>query len=282
MPKFIDLLQKATASVLWLDDTDYSERLLAGGQTPWHDAAQYLAFRRKAVGLLRPDVVSVPLGRFMAAAVAARGDLKEAMAGKRRAVVPARTLLADETLRAELIETIQALRAGFAAPPLVLALPSPRALVRFAYGLAFGPDAEVEVGADEADSCAVYVAEFLRSFGESGVDAVLLEEDADAQPASEEEIGWYQPILNLAAHYRWDIGLKLPAAASFEGQAGAVQFVIAPQALAGAAHGQDLGAAFWTGQAPAAPAPGGFRFASVPPSAVPEEVLERLATLKGG
>lgn len=279
MAKILERLS-ADGPALWLDDSDYSERLLANGRTPWGDVAEYVAYRRKAHGLLRPDFVVLPLGRFADAHVAADAALRDAMAAKKRAVVPARTLLADEAWRAHLTELLKAMRAAFGSAPLVLALPSPRALVAQAYRLAFGPDAQVEVGGDEADACAVYVADFLSAFGESGVDGVLLEEAEGAEPAASEEIAWYQPVLNLAAHYRWDLGLRLPSAAGFSGPAEGVQFVIAPTAIVGAANGLALGAGFWNGDAPAAVPSGGFRYACVPPDAVPENVLERLATLR--
>lgn len=281
MARLLDRITSSAKPLLWLDDTAYTDRLLAGGKTPWRDAAEYVAFRRKGTGLLRPDVIAVPVGAFARAWVEANPLLREAMAGKKRAVAPARTLLADEGLRAQLVEMLRGLRAAFAGPPLVLAMPSPRAWVSEAYRLAFGPDAEVEVGGDEADSCAVYVAEFLRSFGESGVDAILLEERAGAEPASSEEIGWYQPVINLAGHYRWDLGLRLPSASGFSGEASGVQFMIAPTPVAGVAAGIALGDNFWSGDAAAAVPAGAFRFATVPADAVPEKVLERLATLRG-
>lgn len=269
----------AAGPALWLDDADYSERLLANGHAPWQDAAAYLALRRKAQGLLQSDVVAVPLARFVAARVQADAALREAMAAKKRAVAPARTLLADEALRGHLVEIIKGLRVAFANVPLVLALPSPRAWVGFAYRLAFGNDAQLEVGADEADACAVYVAEFLRSFGECELDGVLLEEDADAEPANAEEIGWYQPVLNLATHYRWDLGLRLPSGAGYSGEAvDGISFVIAATPKSGAVQGQALGEAFWNGEAVSIAT--ALRYARVPADAVPERVLERLAVLR--
>lgn len=280
MPKLLDRLATATRPLLWLDDSAYAERLLAAGKTPWHDAAEYLAYRRKSVGLLKPDFISLPIKNFAEAWVAAQPALHAAMKAKTRAIAPLRSLLADEALRAHLVSVLKGLRAAFANDLLVLSLPSPRAWVRQAYQLAFGAEAEIEVGADEADSAAVYVAEFLRSFGESGVDALLLEESADAEPVSAEELDWYQPVMNIAGHYRWDVGVRLPTAEKFSGEASALQFVIAPRAIAGTVNGLALGDAFWNGAA-AAPAPaGGFRYARVPKDAVPEQVLERLAALR--
>lgn len=279
MPKLLDRLAAGDKPLLWLDDTAYSNKLLAGGKTPWHDGAEYTAFRRKAQGLLKPDFVVVPVGSIVAAWVASHTPLKEAMAAKKRAVAPARTLLADEPLRAHLVEMLKGLRAALGSAPLVLSIPSPRAWVAEAYTQAFGGD--VEVGGDEADSCAVYVAEFLRSFGESGVDGLLLEEREGAEPVSAEELGWYQPVINVAGHYRWDLGVRLPTGEGFSGDAAGLQFVISPKPIGGVANGLALSAGFWSGDAAPAAPKGGFRFAVVPPDAVPEKVLERLATLRG-
>lgn len=280
MPGFLERLAAAGKPLLWLDDTAYAGRLLANGRTPWHDGAEYVAFRRKAQGLLRPDFVTVPVGAFASHWVAAHPDLKASMTAKKRAILPVRVLLADAGLRAHLVDTLRGLRAAFGGAPLMLALPSPRAWVSDAYALAFGAVAEVEVSGDEADSCAVYVAEFLRTFGDSGVDGLLLEERAGAEPANAGELAWYQPVINIAGHYRWDIGVRLPTAAAFSGEATGMQFVIAPKPIAGAAHGLALDDAFWDG-APAATAPiGGFRFATVPAEAVPERVLERVSVLR--
>lgn len=280
MPRLLDQISSSATPLLWLDDTAYADALLAQGRTPWLDGAEYVAFRRKAQGLLRPDVVVVPVGAFAHAWVGAHPELREVMAAKKRAGVPARVLLGDEALRAHLVDVVRGLRAAFASAPLVLALPSPRAFVGDAYRLAHGVEAEVEVGGDEADACAVYVAEFLRSFGECGVDALLLEEDANAEAANAEELGWYQPVINVAGHYRWDLGVQWPSGEAFVGEVRDLQFVIAPRVLPGAACGVSVSEAFWSGaDAPSVPA-GGFRFARVPAQAVPEAVLEHVQRLR--
>ena len=281
MTSLMNTMHAATTPLLWLDDAAYAERLLAGGHTPWLDGAEYVAFRRKAQGLLRADLTAVPVAGFIRAWCAAHPALVEAMSAKTRAVFPARTLLADECLRTHLVEILSGLRAAFSNTPLVLGLPSPRAMVLEAWRLAFGADADIEVGADEADSCAVYVAEFLRSFGACGVDGLLLEESTGAEPAGAEELDWYQPVLNVATHYRWDVGLRLPDGAGFIGDATAVHFVIAPREISGALQVATLPDTFWTGAMPD-PA-GGHKayFATVPTDAVPEQVLARLAALRG-
>ena len=281
MTALVEALRSASAPLLWLDDTAYTERLLGGGHTPWLDSAEYVAFRRKAHGLLRADLRAVPLMGFLRAWAAAHPALTDAMAAKSRAVYPVRTLLADEGLRAQLVETLSGLRAAFGDASLVLGLPSPRAMVTAAWQMAHGADAAVEVGADEGDSCAVDLAEFLRSFEGCKVDALLLEEPAGAPAMNAETLEWYQPVLNVASHYRWDVGLRLPDDVVFEGDADAVQFAIGARAIGGAVHVSCLSEAFWAGQMPAPVGPGQHHFATVPADAVPETVLARLSALRG-
>ncbi len=279
MPRLLDTLDSAGPCFLALDDTEYAGRLLEGGEIPWLDADRWVAFRRKASSLLRSDLALVPFAGFARAWVGAHPELRDAMAAKKRAIAPARTLLGDEDLARHVTSIARALRAALPRPPLVLSLPSPRAWVHVAYALAFGTDATVEVGEDEADACAVHLADRLRSFADAGVDAVLLEELATAEPASAAEVAWYQPVLNVAAHYRWEVGLRMPTASRFQGRADGVAFAVAPRPLDGPRAGLTLPSTFWDGtEAPSAPA-GGFRFVEVPVAAVPETVLARLATL---
>lgn len=280
MRGLIAAIRAAASPMLWLEDATYAGQLLAGGRTPWLDATEYVAFRRKAQNLLRPDLNAVPLVGFLRAWVTARADVREAMAARKRAVFPVRTLLADDGLRSQLMQTLSGLRAAFSASPLVLRLPSPRALVCEAWRLAFGRQAEVDVGADEIDSCAVYVAEFLRSFGASEVDGLLLDESIGTEPANAEELGWYQPVINIATHYRWDLGLHLPDGSGYAGAATAMAFVIAPRPIEAGLWIPALPPTVWDSPAPFTPAAGPARYLEVPTDAVPEQVLVRLAELR--
>ena len=278
MPDLKSLLD-AGRKPLWLDYGDYAGALLAGGAVPWLDVGAFVAWQRKAQGLLKSDVISLPVASVIEAWIAAHGALRDEMAAKRRTVYAVRTLLADEPLRAHLVELARGLRACFADTPLALVCPSPRRWVADAFRQAHGADAEVEVGDDEADSAAMYMADFLRAFGDAGIDALLLQESADSEAASAESVAVYQPVLNIAAHYRWAVGLEAPAGRYGGGEAG-LGFVIAPSVLPGARAGCSVPAAFWSGGAvPACPA-GGLRHARIPVDAQPEGVLQRLSELR--
>jgi hypothetical protein len=276
----VDRIASAAAPFVWLDDTAYVARLLAGGRIPWLDAAEVVALRRKASSLLRTSVTVLPVGAVVDACLGADAGLRDSMATKKRAIGPLRVLLADAAVRAKLFEVTRALRSSFPAVPFVLAVPSPRAWVMDAYRHAFGEAASVEVAAEETDSGAVYVAEFLRAFGELDISGLLLEEHGGAEPRSAAEIAWYKPVINVAAHYRWDLGLQLTDAAGFTGPLENVAFAIAPQPLPGAIIGVTTPQAFWTGSTLTPVPTGGFRFAQIPADGVPEQVLDRLAILR--
>lgn len=256
-------------STLWLDSADYAAQLLAGGIAPWNDVAAALAWMRKAQGLLRSDVIGVPIAAVIQAQLAQRADLRAAISAKQKPLAPLRTLLADEQLRAHLAELVSGLRAGFDDLPLVLCAPSPRLWPALAYGQAFD-GAAVEVSDDDADGAAVYIADFLRRFGETGVDALLLEESAQSAPTSTDDLDLYQPVFNVARHYRWYSGLLMPLAPAFD--ASSLDYLIAP--------GHEpllLDEAFWQGgDAPAAQ----LRYLRVPPGLQPEAVLDRISSLR--
>ena len=270
------LTERIIGRGLWLDYGAYAARLLAGGQVPWLDADAAGGWLRKAQSLLKSDVAVLPVAAVVEAWLQVNPALVSAMGAKRRTVFPLKTLLADEPLRAHLAGLARVLRAGLSSTPLVLALPSPRLWVGLAYAQANGGEA-AEVDADAVDGAAAYVADFLRGFAESGLDGLLLEESAETEPATAEDLQLYQAVLNVAAHYRWDLGLRMPAG---RGTAQGLAFALSPVELAGVATGLRLPAEFWDGGAASVAPSGGFRYAEIPAAANPEAVLERLAALR--
>ncbi|MDB5971297.1 MAG: hypothetical protein JWQ90_3747 [Hydrocarboniphaga sp.] len=265
--------------LLWLDASDYASALLAKGAPPWLDVAATLAWQRKAQGLLHSDVISLPLALVIEAWLAQAAPLRSAMAAKPRLLAPLKVLLADAALRAHLAELVRGMRAGFGDALLALRVPSPRYWPALAYAQAFAADQPLEVSADDADAAAVYVADFLRGFGEAGVDVLLLEECPASVPSSDDDLCCYGAVINVARHYRWDLGLLQPSAGDYD--AASLDFVIAPTAQRGATIAAlRIPASFWdSGRAAAAP----LRYLSLPASGLqPEAVLERLSGLRAG
>lgn len=261
---------------LWLDASAYGARLLAGGAAPWLDLAACTAWQRKLQGLLKSEVVGVPAAAVIEAWLAAHPELRTAMTAKSRTVYPLKTLLADEPLRRHLADLLAALRAGLPALPLVLVLPSPRAWVAQAYAQAHG--AAVEVGEDDADSAALYVADFLQTFAEAGLDGLLLVEPDGQPPLGAATLACYQSVANVAAHLRWDLGLSVPAlAADCAALPDGWSYAVAPRSLAPSPTAHALPASYWSGTAAGS---GDFIYAAIPADAEPEAVLERLAALR--
>ncbi|MDE0854993.1 MAG: hypothetical protein OSA97_11300 [Nevskia sp.] len=275
MPALRDRI--AEGPCLWLDYTAYAGALLANGSVPWLDTDALIGWMRKAQSLLKSDVVALPLDLVSERWLERHAELKAAMGARRRAVYPLKTLLADEALRAYLGGLVGALRASFPRQPLFLLLPSPRLWLAQAAAQAL-PGEGIEVDDDAVDSAAAYIADFLRAFADCGIDGLLLRESAASEPASDEQLQLYQPVFNVAAHYRWELGAQLPVAAHPPAPGGG--FVIAPQPISGRMTGVVVAAGFWGGEAPPPCPPGGFRYAEIPAEAMPEGVLDRLSSLR--
>jgi hypothetical protein len=275
MGRLADLLSSG-ARVLWIEGTAYAERLLAGGNVPWGDVADFVAWHRKAQALLRSDVVSLCVAPIAEAWRQADGALAAEMRVRKRTIAPLKMLLGSESLRVHISAILRGLRASYGNAPLALVVPSPRRWVGDAYASVHGN--MPEVGKDEVDAAAMYIANFLSAFADSGIDVLLLEESADSAPAHASEITWYQAVLNVASHYRWECGLHIPVWRDMAGAEG-IDFCIAPEPVAGLPTGLALGESWRTGPTPEAPQ-GGFRYVEIPVDAVPEATLERLASLR--
>jgi hypothetical protein len=280
MAAFLEQVAASDSKLLWLDDTDYSAALLAGGAPPWLDATAYVAWRRKAQSLLKSNVIAVPVARIFSSWLANDASLRAASGAKTRANFPLRTMLAAADLRRHLAEIIAGLRSSFPMLAVALVCPSPRAWVGDAYHWAFGDAAEIEVGEDEVDAATLHSADFLREFGGSGIDTVLLEESARSEPATTAEIEWYRSVLNVGTHYRWDMGLRLPGERFGGDDLGGFSYVVGPKPFGAPCFGRVVADEFWRGADADISSPSDFSFSRIPSDIEPEVVLDRLALLR--
>jgi hypothetical protein len=264
----------------WLDFYDYAQDLLAGGTIPWSNPAEFVAFYGKAHALLASNVVSLPLEPMIDALLADRPDLRDAMAAKSRPAFPLRQLLNDEALRKAIVALLGPLRSSFADAALALIVPSPKRWLQIAYHAAHGDsmDPEDANDGDEIDGAAVYAADFLREFSESGIDILLLNETPGEGYRDAEQLSWYEPVINTARHYRWQIGVVDSQADEGLLINDQLNFIIAPK-LEDTPGGQLLGAEFWGGGNAPVLSEGQFYFTSIPHKAEPENVLKRLQVL---
>ncbi len=270
----------ADAPLLWIDSTAYTARLLEGGSAPWLDVANFLAWQRKAQGLVRSDVITLPVAAVVSALLEKSPSLRDAMAAKPRAQFALKTLLADETLRAHLSELLAGLRACFVGAPLVLQIPSPRAWVVQSYVQAHGNADDITVDEELVDAAAMYVADFLRTFSEAGVDGLLLVEASADMPQATAELEWYRPVFNVAAHYRWQLGVKFPADANTAMTLEATDDIAFFVASVSGAKGQLTPASYWVSGIRPTCSETQFHYADIPVEANPETVLDRLTALR--
>lgn len=269
---------------LWINFTAYTKKLLlAANENPWTNPAAYMSFYGQAHGLVKAEVVVLDVWDLFQHWMKEDAEAIPAMAGKRRVTVALKAMLEAFAPRELLAEVITALSSNYgSATPMVLVIPSPRSLLVKAHQAANGEVAEPDEM--NVDTAAMYMADFLRYFSETDLSGVLLVEDPELLPASGEELSWYQPIYNVAKHYRWSVGLYLPSADRDYDVPGDVTFAIAPAGSPTAAKvkGVEITDILWGAKAgEALPATNGFYYLTIPADAKPEAVLDTLATIKG-
>jgi hypothetical protein len=256
-------------AALWLDDTAYCARLLAHGNVPWQDVAGLIAWRRQSHALLAPSVIVLDVGTMaytylISSASSTSGQSLDPL-------LAFSTLLEESKLQSDVADALSGLRSSFTLP-LAMTLPSPR--VWLANLQTRSGDARTALHGDDIDDASSALAGFLRGFGAVGLDAILLVEDAVSATEAAGEIEDYRSIFNVARFYGWDLGMRVPVAGAWTGP----DFLIAPEG----ALGVEVEVDFWAATTRAPPIPsGGFRFATIPEQAAPEQVLARLDVLRG-
>jgi hypothetical protein len=141
--------------------------------------------------------------------------------------------------------------------------------------------------AGQAETAAMYSADFLRTFGDAGVDGLLLDEGpvpAEGQvPAGQlTDPEAYRPVLNVAEHYGWPVLIRTDAAAAWpHGPVPGVALWIGSSAPAGGGApgrwGVAAGPDFWADADP--PAGADLVLAQIPAQADPEAVMKRVRAL---
>jgi hypothetical protein len=274
----LDAAPSGRSRAVWFDSLAYCrEKLLSGEPLPWRSPGELTAFFGKAQGMFSSDALLVDLGDLYAQLVTDSDELRVAMAARSRPGYALRVLLADEQARAVAREAVSAVAATAGAVPVVLSLPSPSHWLKVT-----AEQAGQEVtppDADRAETAAMYVADFLRTFAGGGVDGLLLDEGPT--PAGDlVDPEAYRSVLNVADHYAWPVLVRSDTTSAWPH--GAVAGIAAwlgtvadgqPVARWGLVAGQD----FWSGEDRTAHSD--LVFAVVPADADPEVVMRRVRAL---
>ena len=252
-----------------LDSHDYAQAVfLQGRPVPWHEPTAYANFVGQAQGVLASDLVLLSLDRFYAHRVESTSDLRQSMAARTRTGYALRTLLADaETTR--LAVELATVFTRTQRRPVMLQIPSPMQwLVRTQHFS--GSTDPAELDADDAENASMYVADWLRGFADLNLAAVLLDDRTvtGGTPPMPVPVATYSPVANVTDHYRWALAQRGDAQIEVHGT-GHLGSVVPP--------------GFWLdddGALPSCALPGGeFLLGEIPPTAVPEFVLARIAGL---
>jgi len=278
LPASLDAPPSGRARPTWFDAAAYGRaRLLGGGDVPWASPAELSSFFAKIGGMFRSDAVLVDLADLFAQRTAADQQLRAAMAKRSRPGYGLRTLLGDEQARSTAVEAVRVLAATSGPVPLVLTVPTPgRWLVAAAQQAGSDPGPP---DAAQAETAAIYSADFLRMFADTGVDGLLLDEGR--VPVGELiHPEAYRPVLNVADYYEWPVLIQTDAAAAWpHGPVPGVAFWLGsagpdePSGRWGIVAGSD----FWAGVGP--PAEADLVLAPVTADADPEAVMTQVRAL---
>ena len=278
LPASLDAPPSGHARSIWFDAVSYGRaKLLGGAGVPWTSPAELSSFFAKIGAMFRSDAVLVDLADLFAQRTAADQQLRAAMAARSRPGYALRTLLRDEQARSIAAEAVRVLAATSGPVPLVLTVPAPgRWLVAAAQQAGSDPGPP---DAAQAETAAIYSADFLRLFADTGVDGLLLDEGR--VPAGELiHPEAYRPVLNVADYYEWPVLIQTDAATAWpHGPVSGVALWLgsaAPRQPAGR-WGVVADADFWEGAHPSAEAD--LVLAAVPAEADPEAVMKRVRAL---
>ena len=262
---------------LWIDGWKYGEKLLNNGSAaPWTDVGALVSFHNKLQGLLTSDVLTVSVDAFYDFWLKQNPDLLQQMADKRRLGFALRTLLADQSAKEQLHEVVKAICDSNTGTPVLLEMSSPKRWVGVAHCQAQKKDT-AEVSWDDAEGAAMYVADFLRFFSDTGLNGVLLRDTEGEGPANEADALRYQPVINVARHYEWHVVLDGCSGGYSVSPEQGVTYCLGQQG----ASGQKLDPAYFVdNQAIPSLVEGQFFYVDIPVDAVPERVLESLEALR--
>ena len=267
---------------LWIDFNAYTKKLLlAEGENPWANPASYMSFYGQAHGLVNADVVVMDIWDLFHHWMLEDDEAIPSMAGKKRITVAAKAMLEAYAPRELLAEVLTAISNNYGGSvPIVLVMPSPRSLLIRANKAANGVDVEPEEA--HIDTASMYVADYLRYFSEVDLSGVLLREDPESMPESAEELSWYQPIYNVAKHYRWSVGMHLPFSDDGFNVPDDVNFSIVPAdcSVVESSKGKDISKVLWEAKDAVSPAGNGFNYLTIPEDTTPELVLDTLSSLR--
>ncbi len=266
---------------IWLNAHAFGENILNHGRAMgWDNPIEFSENYKRLQGIVGADRLSLPLMGFLDYWIASNRYVLNEMSGKKRVRFAIKKLLTHEALRTELNELVASCCA-MAGCELILELPSNSALVAWAHKLA-NPGEEVQDLSDlDIDSTSVYLADTVRTLKNTGIAGVAATLSA-ADLANGGAVELYQPLINVAANYRWQFAFRKPVNSGTQHFASEEYYCLGADDCSQREELLSLDESFWQGNDAlnAACSSKEWVYAELPAFVEPELVRQRLALIR--
>ena len=281
--------QTKSNGITLLDFVDYANQLLNNGKEDLFLKPDiFISVYTQAERLLSPDLLNIHINPFYQVSIKNRNELVQSWKNK-RTVVALKNILALDEPKLVLSEIVKGLK-SLSNKPIVLTIDSPQKWLHKVHELVNG-DKQADFSLDDFERASMYFAEFLRTFSTLGIAAIVLWEKDETTFSQADLQNSYQPISNVANHYKWPLGVQIDSGSvDVSCISDKVDFYLV-QSLQleelstlsenGYLIGGGLNKQFWSGHKEGIINPQkGLFFGKIPPDALPETVLAQLSILK--
>ncbi|BCZ18268.1 hypothetical protein NHP190003_15500 [Helicobacter sp. NHP19-003] len=219
---------------------------------PWHDPTLYSNYMKQVASLLQVDVLVLRFDKMLEEELKNNAELVAKMGEKKRQGYALKVFMQDEGMK-EGTSSLVNTATNTLHVHILTQLPSPLRLLQMS-AQAVGSNADFSD--EDIENASMYYADWLRSYKDSKVRGLLFDERTQKVKES-----LYQPILNTANNYHWEIGFRRADALHFCGFDAPIP---------------TLDTNFWLDKKAPSPQFAHPFFTEIHEDAIPEVVLEKL------
>lgn len=275
--------------ITFLDFIDYANHLLNKENNDLFLKPEvFISVFTQAERLLQPDLLNIHVNPFYQTYLEKENDLLQSLKNK-RIHIAFKNILAQQQPKNVLSEIVNALK-SLSNKPIVLTIDSPQKwLLQVQETVSESKLSNFSL--DDFERASMYMAELLRAFSTLGISAIVLSETNEIPFSLEELLNSYQPIINVANHYKWRLGIHLESTSIdiavvndkvdfYLNQSLGIE-ELSPFWEKGLSVGGGLNREFWKGNLQQKIEPNrGLLYGKIPADAEPETVLAQLKALQ--
>jgi len=285
------ITQSQSTNKIWINLIHYANQIFANGSDDiWSNTTDFISVYSQGQGLLKSDVLSIPVINVYQDFINRREDIKEEWLGKDPTMIIGELLALEEPKKFlyDVFEGLQNLYMG--AHPLVVELPSSQSWLQWLHRYV-QPDQPVTIEEDDIEFVSMYLADYLQDFSTLKISGLVIKEHEPILEPSE-ILPLYQPVLNVVKHFQWvagiDPGNKTSSTDDINDK---VEFVLYEDSSIPEMKpyweneekvGGGLNRDFWINAEGEVKLPSkGLAYGTIPPESNPEQVLTQLKLLRG-